>query len=131
MKIGILGALILVLCACKKEEDFVPRNNIEGTWNWISTSKDSTFYEDTATSSNKQVLNLIDYKNIDWKRNDTVYYNGIYHYAFKESATLLGTSKWIMDLNGIPYGFMLNHSGDTLRLQEDRVGGYVYRFLKQ
>lgn len=130
MKIGILGALVLVLCACKKKEDFVPHNNIEGTWTWVSTSKDSTFYEDTATSSNNQVLHLIDYKNIDWKRNDTVYYNGIYHYTFKESATL-GTSKWIMDLSGIPYGFMLNHSGDTLRLQEDRAGGYVYRFLKQ
>lgn len=130
MKIGFWVALGLVLFACKKKEDFVPRNNIEGTWNWISTSKDSTFYEDTATTSNNQVLNLIDYQNIDWKRNDTVYYNGIYHYAFKESVTL-GTSKWIMDLNGIPYGFMLNHSGDTLRLQEDRVDGYVYRFLKQ
>jgi|GEM_PF-6959896 len=130
MKIGFWVAFVLVLCACKKKEDFVPRNNIEGTWNWISTSKDSTFYEDTATSSNNQVLNLIDYQNIDWKRNDTVYYNGIYHYAFKESV-IQGTSKWIMDLSGIPYGFVLNHSGDTLRLQEDRVDGYVYRFLKQ
>ncbi|WP_430405445.1 hypothetical protein [Fluviicola sp.] len=130
MKIGFWGVLVLVLIACKKEEDFVPHNNIEGTWTWISTAKDSTFYEDTATSSNNQILNLIDYKNIEWKRNDTVYYSGIYLYAIKESATL-GTNKWIMDLSGIPYGFMLNRSADTLWLQEDRVDGYVHRFLRQ
>lgn len=130
MKIGFLGALLLVLCACKKKDDFVPSNNLEGTWTWISTGKDSTFYEDTASSSNNQILNLIDYKNIDWKRNDTVYYNGIYLYAVKQSVTL-GTNKMIMDLSGIPYGFMLNRSADTLWIQEDRVGGYVYRFLRQ
>lgn len=130
MKIGFLGVLLLVLCACKKKDDFVPSNNLEGTWTWISTGKDSTFYEDTASSSNNQILNLIDYKNIDWKRNDTVYYNGIYLYSVKQSVTL-GTNKMIMDLSGIPYGFMLNRSADTLWIQEDRVGGYVYRFLRQ
>lgn len=129
MKIGFLGALLVVLCACKKEDDFVPSNNIEGKWTWISTAKDSTFYEDTS-SSNNQILNLIDYKNIDWKRNDTVYYNGIYLYEVKQSVTL-GTNKMIMNLSGIPYGFMLNRSADTLWIQEDRVGGYLYRFLKQ
>jgi hypothetical protein len=122
MKIVFLGALIMVLCACGKNKNFVPSNNIEGTWTWISTAKDSTFYEDTATSSNRQILNLIDYKNVEWKRNDTTYYSGIYLCAIKTSVTL-GTNKFTMNLSGIPYGFMINHSTDTLWLQEDRVGG--------
>lgn len=128
MKFGVFGILVLVLCSCGKDAA-EPSNNIEGTWKWISTTKDSTFYEDTANSSNDQILDLIDYKNIDWKRNDTVYYNGIYTYGPKTS-TLLGVKKLMMKLNGIPYEFMLNHTGDTLWLQEDRVDGYTYRFFK-
>lgn len=128
MKFGVFGIIVVMLCSCKKNEA-EPSNNIEGNWKWISTSQDSTFYEDTATSSNNQVLNLIDYKNIDWKRNDTVFYSGIYTYGVKTS-TLLGVKKLIMKLNGIPHQFMLNHSGDTLWLQEDKVNGFTYRFLK-
>lgn len=129
MKLGVFAIVLVVLCSCAKNEA-EPSNNIEGNWKWISTTQDSTFYEDTSSSSNTQNLNLIDYKNIDWKRNDTVYYNGIYTYSAKTSA-LLGVKKLIMKLSGISYGFMLNHTGDTLWIQEDRTGGFTYRFLKK
>lgn len=128
MKFGVFGILVVLFCSCAKKVA-EPSNNIEGTWKWISTTQDSTFYEDTATSSNNQILNLIDYKNMDWKRNDTVYYNGIYTYGHKVSTTL-GVKKLMMKLSGIPYEFMLNHAGDTLWLQEDRVSGFTYRFVK-
>ena len=128
MKFGVFGLLVLLLCSCSKEKA-VPSINIEGTWKWISTTQDSTFYEDTASSSNTQILHLIDYKNMDWKRNDSTYYNGTYLYGMKKSQTL-GLNKPTMTLSGISYGFMLNLTKDTLWIQEDRTGGATYRFLK-
>jgi hypothetical protein len=128
MKFGVFGILIVLFCSCAKD-NVEPSNNIEGTWKWISTTQDTTFYEDTATSSNTQILNIIDTKHIDWKRNDTVFYNGTYTYAPKTSVTL-GVTKLMMKLTGIPYEFMLNHPGDTLWLQEDKVSGRTYRFVK-
>lgn len=127
MRIGVFGLLVL-LCSCGKDT-VEPSNNIEGTWNWVSTIQDSTFAEDTASSSNRQVLTIVDYKNMDWKRNDTTYYQGVYIYGMKMSQTL-GVNKLTMKLSGISYGFMLNHVGDTLWIQEDRTGGFTYRFLK-
>ncbi|WP_343634992.1 hypothetical protein [Fluviicola sp.] len=128
MKFGVFGLVVLLICSCGKDT-VEPSNNIEGTWRWLSTVQDSTFGEDTSTSSNTQVLNLLDYKNMDWKRNDTTYYNGVYIYGMKMSQTL-GVKKLMMKLSGISYGFMLNHVGDTLWVQEDRVGGFTYRFYK-
>ena len=127
MKFGVFGLLVLLLCSCVKDKA-EPSNNIEGTWKWVSTVQD-TIFEDTASSTNDQVLTLVDYKNIDWKRNDTTYYNGIYLYGMKTSQTL-GVKKLIMNLSGISYGFMLNHHGDTLWVQEDRAGGATHRFYK-
>lgn len=127
MRIGVFG-LLMLLCSCGKDA-VEPSNNIEGTWNWVSTIQDSTFAEDTASSSNRQVLTIVDYKNMDWKRNDTTYYQGVYIYGMKMSQTL-GVNKLTMKLSGISYGFMLNHVGDTLWIQEDRTGGFTYRFLK-
>lgn len=127
MRIGVFGLLVL-LCSCGKDT-VEPSNNIEGTWNWVSTIQDSTFAEDTASSSNRQVLTIVDYKNMDWKRNDTTYYQGVYIYGMKMSQTL-GVNKLTMKLSGISYGFMLNHVADTLWIQEDRTGGFTYRFCK-
>lgn len=128
MKIGVFGLLVLLLCSCGKDT-VEPSNNIEGTWNWVSTIQDSTFAEDTASTTNRQVLTIVDYKNMDWKRNDTTYYQGVYIYGMKMSQTL-GVNKLTMKLSGISYGFMLNHVGDTLWIQEDRTGGFTYRFYK-
>lgn len=128
MKFGVFGLLVLLLCSCGKDT-VEPSNNIEGTWKWVSTIQDSTFAEDTASSTNRQVLTIVDYKNMDWKRNDTTYYQGVYIYGMKMSQTL-GVNKLTMKLSGISYGFMLNHVGDTLWIQEDRAGGFTYRFYK-
>lgn len=128
MKFGVFGLLVVLLCSCGKDT-VEPHNNIEGTWRWLSTIQDSTFAEDTSSSSNRQILTIVDYKNMDWKRNDTTYYNGVYTYGMKMSQTL-GVNKLTMKLSGISYGLMLNHVGDTLWIQEDRVGGFTYRFYK-
>lgn len=128
MKSGVFGLLVLLLCSCGKDT-VEPSNNIGGTWKWVSTIQDSTFAEDTASSSNSQVLTIVDYKNMDWKRNDTTYYQGVYIYGMKMSQ-ILGVNKLTMKLSGISYGFMLNHVADTLWIQEDRVGGFTYRFYK-
>lgn len=128
MKFGVFGLLVVLLCSCGKDK-VEPSNNIEGTWKWLSTIQDSTFAEDTSSSSNTQVLTIVDYKNMDWKRNDTTYYQGVYLYGMKMSQTL-GVNKLTMKLSSVPYGLMLNHVGDTLWIQEDRVGGFTYRFYK-
>ncbi len=127
MKQAIFGAVILLLCSCKKTEA-TPSNSIEGKWNWIATSKDSTFYEDTA-SLKTQLLDLIDYKNMEWKRNDTVFYSGYYSCSVRTSE-LLGTKKMILKLSGVSPGYLVTNDGNTLWLQEDKTGGYTFRFLK-
>ncbi len=130
MKFGFFAVLALVICSCKKEES-TPYSSLQNTkWNWVSTTQDTTFYEDTASSSNSQILNFIDYKNMEWKRNDSVFYSGTFVYNSKESV-LTGTYKLIMDLNGIPDGFIMNRLVDTLWLQEDIASGSrTYRYLK-
>lgn len=130
MKFGFFAVLALVICSCVKKEA-TPYSSLQNTkWNWVSTTQDTTFYEDTASSSNSQFLNFIDYKNMEWKRNDSVFYSGTFIYKSKESV-LTGTYKLIMDLNGIPDGFIMNRLVDTLWLQEDIASGSrTYRYLK-
>lgn len=130
MKFGFLVLFFLIICSCKTEES-TPYSSLQNTtWSWVSTTQDSTFYEDTASSSNSQVLTFIDYKNLEWKRNDSVFYAGLFVYHSKVSI-LTGTHELIMDLNGIPYGYIIDRLVDTLWLREDIAGGSkTYRYLK-
>ena len=131
MKVGFFAILVMLICSCAKEESATPYSSLQNTeWNWVSTTQDSTFYEDTASSSNSQVLNFIDYKNIDWKRNDTVFYSGLFVYKSKLSV-LTGTHELIMNLNGISNGFIIDRLVDTLWLREDIASGSkTYRYIK-
>ena len=131
MKVGFFAILLLLICSCAKEKSATPYISLQNTkWNWISTTQDSTFYEDTTSSSNSQVLNFIDYKNIDWKRNDSVFYNGLFVTHTKMSV-LTGTNKLIMDLDGISNGFIIERLVDTLWIREDIANGSkTYRYIK-
>lgn len=131
MKFGFFAILFLLICSCAKEESAVPYSSLQNTkWNWVSTTQDSTFYEDTASSSNNQVLNFIDYKNLDWKRNDSIFYNGLFVTHTKMSV-LTGTNKLIMNLNGIPDGFIIDRLVDTLWIREDIASGSkTFKYIK-
>lgn len=131
MKVGLFVILLLLICSCAKEKSATPYISLQDTkWDWISTTQDSTFYEDTASSSNSQVLNFIDYKNIEWKRNDSIFYNGLFVTHTKMSV-LTGTNKLIMDLDGISNGFIIDRLVDTLWLREDIASGSkTYRYIK-
>ena len=130
MKFGFFALLIVILCSCKAEKA-TPYSSLQDTkWNWVSTTQDTTFYEDTASSSNSQFLYFIDYKNMEWKRNDSVFYSGLFRYNSKVSV-LTGTHKLIMDLDGIPTPFIIDRLVDTLWLREDIASGSkTFRYLK-
>ena len=128
MKFGVIAILACVFCSCVKEQ-VEPWNNLKGTWNWISTTQDSTFYEDTASSSNTQFLNVSDYKNMEWKRNDTVFYSGLYT-TLKKVSTVTGSQELILKMNGIQQELILNRHQDTLWLQENINSGRIYKFVK-
>ena len=129
MKFGFLAILMIIICSCKKEKA-TPYISLQDTeWNWISTTQDSTFYEDTA-SSNSQHIKFVDYKTIEWKRNDSVFFSGNFIYKTKESV-LTGSKKPIMTLNGMSYGYVVTQLNDTLWLREDIASGSrTYRYLK-
>ncbi|MNU45693.1 hypothetical protein D3C71_345400 [compost metagenome] len=130
MRFVVFTMLALVVFSCTKKET-KPSISLEGTsWNWISTTKDSTFYEDTASSANNQFLTFTDFKNFDWKRNDTAFASGIYLYGMQQSV-LLGKKKFIVSFAGVQTPFIMTRNIDTLWLQEDKAnGGVRFRFLK-
>ena len=131
MKFGFFAVLVLLICSCAKEESATPYISLQNTkWNWVSTTQDSTFYEDTVSSSNSQVLDFIDYKSIDWKRNDSIFYNGLF-VTHTKIAVLTGKYELIMDLNGISNGFIIDRLVDTLWIREDIASGSkTYRYIK-
>lgn len=130
MRFGFLVIISLLFCSCKKEET-VPYISLQNTsWDWISTTQDSTFYEDTATSLNSQFITFIDYKNMDWKRNDSVFYNGLFICKTKVSV-LTGTHEMVMDLSGVSKSYVVDRLADTLWLRENVASGSrTYRYLK-
>lgn len=129
MKFVVVAVLAFTLFSCKKEE-MTPSISLEGTsWNWISTTKDSTFFEDTS-SVNSQRLTFPDYKTFDWKRNDTSFASGTCLYGMKQSV-LFGKKKFMINFAGVQTPFVTVRNVDTLWLQEDKAsGGVRYRFLK-
>lgn len=131
MKFGFFAVLVLLICSCVKKESATPYISLQNTkWNWVSTTQDSTFYEDTASSSNSQVLDFIDYKSIDWKRNDSIFYNGLF-VTHTKIAVSTGKYELIMDLNGISNGFIIDRLVDTLWIREDIASGSkTYRYIK-
>lgn len=129
MKFGVFGILVLVFCSCVKNKNPKTINSLEGTWGWISTTQDSTFYEDTASSSNSQLITIVPTKNIDWKRNDSTFFLGVYSYVSKTSIAT-GNKELVMRLGTISLDFVINRQLDTLWLQEDNVGGKIYKYIR-
>ena len=129
MRVVVFTILALTVFSCTKQET-TPSISLEGTsWNWVSTIQDSTFYEDTS-SVNTQLLTFTDYKNFEWKRNDTVFTSGTYLYGMQQSV-LLGKKKFIMSLQGIQTPFIFTRSVDTIWMEEDKAsGGVRYRFFR-
>ncbi len=129
-KLVVFAGLSLALFSCGKNEA-VPYISLEGTsWRWVSTTNDSTFFEDTASSTKTQLLTFIDYKTFDWKRNDTAFASGTYLYGMKQSV-LMGKKKFIANFSGVQTPFILTRNVDTLWLQEDKAtGGVRFRYFK-
>jgi hypothetical protein len=130
MKVGFLGILVLMICSCAKKEA-TPYSSLQETkWNWISTTQDSTFYEDTASSTNSQFLYFMDYRSMEWKRNDSVFFNGVFRTSTKASV-LTGKNQLIMDLDGSQMAYVIVQLNDTLWLREDIASGSrTFRYLK-
>ncbi|WP_300665586.1 hypothetical protein [Fluviicola sp.] len=130
MRFAVFTLFALTIFSCTKKET-TPSISLEGTsWNWVSTTNDSTFFEDTSSSANSQRLTFVDYKTFDWKRNDTAFASGTYLYKVKQSV-LFGKKKFIMNFAGVQTPFVMTRNIDTLWLQEDKAtGGVRYRFFK-